>query len=97
MALLLARVVGQEHGELPPAARTRAARVVGERAVAARTLAELRAALPSHAAWALADTADAGQLWQAECRWWARVERDAEAPRPRPGGRTRRRASAWSP
>jgi hypothetical protein len=85
VALLLARVVGQEHGELPPAARTRAARVVGERAVEARSLTELRAALPSHAAWALAGTTDAGQLWQAECRWWARVERDADGLARGPG------------
>ena len=85
VALLLARVVGQAQGELPPAARTRAARVVGERAVEARSLAELRAALPSHAAWALTDIVDPGQLWQAECRWWSRVERDAEALARGPG------------
>ena len=78
VALLLARALAHEKGGLPPAARDRAARVVGATAVAARTLPELLPALPSTAAWALEDTADPGDLWQAECRWWARVERDGQ-------------------
>jgi hypothetical protein len=35
------------------------------------------ARLPGEAAWAVADIADPAELWQAEERWWARVESDA--------------------
>ncbi len=35
------------------------------------------ARLPGEAAWALADVTDPADLWQAEERWWARVENDA--------------------
>ncbi len=75
-ALLLAREVVAEH--LPLSGRTRlvASRVVGPAAVTASTLPELSRALPAAARWALAGADDVSGLWQAEARWWARVERD---------------------
>ena len=53
------------------------ARVLGRDAAAATTLAELRAALPSTARWALAGCDSPEDLWRAEAAWWLRVERDA--------------------
>lgn len=76
-ALLVAREVFLGGRELPPAAHLAASRVVGIAAVSAGTLAEYRAALPTSARWALTDVDDPLDLWRAEARWWARVERDA--------------------
>lgn len=75
-ALLLAREVVAARRPLPARARAFAARVVGPRACSAGTLPALTAALPSSARWALADVREPGDLWEAEARWWARVERD---------------------
>ena len=55
------------------------ARVLGRDAAAATTLADLRAALPSTARWALAGCDAPEDLWRAEAAWWLRVERDATA------------------
>jgi hypothetical protein len=52
---------------------------VGEAAVRAASLSELRAALAPEAGWALAGVEDPSELWRAELRWWGRVERDASA------------------
>jgi hypothetical protein len=76
-ALLVAREHFLGAGQLPPAAHLAASRVVGIPAVAATTLADYRAALPSSARWALTAVDDPLDLWQAETRWWARVDRDA--------------------
>lgn len=78
-ALLIAREVVLERRDLPPRARMWAARVVGPAAVSVRTLPELVMALPSGARWALVDTAQPTDLWQAEARWWTRVEHDGFA------------------
>lgn len=77
-ALLVARevVAGRD---LPGPARVAAARVLGSAAVAATSLAELAAVLPSAARWALADVVGPDDLWRAEARWWARVDRDGAA------------------
>jgi hypothetical protein len=78
-ALLVARerlLVGRP---LPAAAHLAASRVVGAAAVSAVTLPELHAALPAAARWVLADVDDPPDLWRAEARWWARVERDGAA------------------
>lgn len=89
VALMLARAVAVERQPLPPAARVAAARVVGGAAVAAGSLPALAAALPRTAAWALRDVGGPEELWRAEGRWWARVERDglalARAADPGPG------------
>jgi len=52
---------------------------IGEPALRAGSLQEMRAALPAPAAWALADTHDPADLWRAELGWWGRVEGDAGA------------------
>jgi hypothetical protein len=75
-ALLLAREVIAEHRSLSERTRLVASRVVGPAAVTASTLPELSRTLPAAARWALADVDDVSGLWQAEARWWARVERD---------------------
>ncbi len=75
-ALLVARTLVVERRELPAAARLAASRAIGPAALAATTLPGLVAVLPGSARWALADVRDPGDLWQAEARWWGRVERD---------------------
>lgn len=78
-ALLLARVGALEHRRLPARAENEASRIVGPAAIAATTLPDLAAALPSWARWALADIHEPADLWQAEARWWTRVEHDGFA------------------
>ena len=76
-ALLVAREVFLGGRALPPAAHLAASRVIGITAVSAGSLADFRAALPTGARWALTGVDDPVDLWRAEARWWARVERDA--------------------
>jgi hypothetical protein len=45
----------------------------------AGNLPDLRALLPSRAAWALDGSDDEAQLWRAELAWWRRVAADARA------------------
>lgn len=52
---------------------------VDERSIGASSLAQLRASLSPHAAWALASAQDPEDLWLAELGWWDRVEQDAGA------------------
>jgi hypothetical protein len=52
---------------------------VGDAWKRAASLRELREALPSQAAWALASVDAPAELWRAEAGWWRRVEDDAEA------------------
>jgi hypothetical protein len=78
-ALLLAREVVLQGRPLPARARTSAGRVLGQAALGARTLAELRASLPLDARWALADLDDPAELWRAEGRWWRRLGDDGAA------------------
>jgi hypothetical protein len=75
-ALLMARVAALG-GQLAPPARPAASRVVGPAAVAASGLPQLITALPRVAGWALVGVDHPDDLWQAEARWWSRVERDA--------------------
>lgn len=77
IALLVARTVLLQQAALPAAARLAASRVVGPAALEATSLPELAAALPADARWALAGVDNPNELWRAEARWWARVERDA--------------------
>jgi hypothetical protein len=60
----------------PPQVLAVAAGLIGPRAAAAGTLAELAASLPAQARWALAGTDSPADLWRAEARWWARVDSD---------------------
>lgn len=75
-ALLVVREVVLAGRQLPAQARLNASRVVGPAAVAAGGLPALVAALPNSARWALAGVDDPMDLWGAEVRWWARVDRD---------------------
>ncbi len=75
-ALLVARETAAGRAPLPPRPRAVAALVLGRSAADATTLSELLSALPRAAAWALVDVTGPEDLWRAEARWWARVERD---------------------
>ncbi|WP_228000279.1 V-type ATPase subunit [Nocardia australiensis] len=76
-ALLLARRLLLE-GATPPAGavEARAERLVGRAALRAKDLPSFAAALPARARFAVVETTDPGELWRAESRWWAEVERD---------------------
>ncbi|HTY73601.1 MAG TPA: hypothetical protein VMI11_14470 [Actinomycetes bacterium] len=76
-ALLVAREVLLAGLALPAAAAVSAARVLGHRAVATTTLADLTAALPSATRWALAGVGEPTEIWRAETRWWAHVDHEA--------------------
>jgi hypothetical protein len=77
-ALVLARGVAAGR-ELPPSTRAAFERVVGRLAVRAGSLEQLVDSLPGSARWALLGIQDPGDLWRAEARWWASVQRDALA------------------
>jgi hypothetical protein len=85
VALLVARerfLAGQRFTE---PFLTRATTLLGSAAPAATSLHDLVTRLPAAAAWALAGGDDPDRLWQAETRWWTRVERDAFEMLRRPG------------
>lgn len=84
-ALLLARERFLAGHRLAEPFRTHATTLLGVGAAAAATWGELVAQLPAAAAWALAGCAEPERLWEAETRWWARVERDAFDLLRRPG------------
>lgn len=52
---------------------------IGEQALGARSLRELRSTLPAGASWALAGVSAPEELWRAELQWWDRVQRDAQS------------------
>lgn len=74
-ALLISRTIA--FAQEPPESLVRAATpLIGWRWVAARSLADLHAALPATARWAIAGVDDPRQLWQAEVRLRAQIESD---------------------
>jgi len=75
-ALLVAREVVRDRRELRGTARRSVTRVVGERALGARSLSELAQLVRAEGRWALVGVRDPEDLWRAEGRWWARVEHD---------------------
>jgi hypothetical protein len=75
-ALLVARRLLFEGREFEQPARINAERLLGRGPMATRNLQEFSGRLPLPARWALSGTADVGELWQAEFRWWSRLERD---------------------
>ncbi len=77
LALLVAREVAAERLPLPGRVRDDLVFALGERVAEASTLPALVQALPRSAAWALDGVSERDDLWRAEARWWARVERDA--------------------
>ena len=78
-ALLLARETFGRGRQLSDAMTFPAARLVGRKAADARTLAELSAALPASARWALEGVTEQADLWVAETRWWLRLEEQSFA------------------
>ncbi len=75
-ALLLAGerfVTGQP---IPEPAAARLARLLGSAPVNAASLDELAQRLPAAARWVLTPAGTPGELWRAQSRWWAHVERD---------------------
>ncbi|MFZ2013463.1 MAG: hypothetical protein WAV00_06550 [Nocardioides sp.] len=78
-ALLVAREVVRDRRDLPAAARRSAARVLGDRGLRAGSVPELAGLVPAQARWALTEVHEPAGLWEAEGRWWGRVERDAFA------------------
>ena len=75
-AVLVARRLLLEGRPLAPPAQANAERILGRASTAAQNLQEFSGQLPPRARWALAGTADVGELWQAEFRWLSRVELD---------------------
>jgi hypothetical protein len=59
--------------------RARVAALLGAEAVDARALTDMRVALRGGARWMLEGIDDPADLWRAEARWWARVDRDGTA------------------
>lgn len=79
VALLVARETFLAGHRLPEPLADRASAVLGAGWRTAATLAELPAALPREAAWALPRTGEPRHLWQSEAAWWHRLERDGFA------------------
>ena len=76
VALLLARDLANGHG--PQGALARLPEL-GREVAGAGDLAELAHRLSPRASWVLGGSADPGELWIADARWWARVEVDARS------------------
>ncbi len=78
MALTVARRRLLEQRELPEPVLMRARLVLGA-AAAASDLASFTDACATRVSWLLDGITEAGGLWTAEARWWARVEADGLA------------------
>jgi len=75
-ALIVAREQVVAGNQLPPDVRHNLARTLGEPALEAQSVDELRERLPNRASWVLDDVASPQDMWRAESGWWARVEAD---------------------
>jgi hypothetical protein len=84
-ALLVARELFVGGRPLGVAAAAAARRLLGPDALEAGSLAGLAAALPRPGRAALAGVQEPETLWQAEARWWERVDAGAAALLRRPG------------
>jgi hypothetical protein len=78
-ALLIAREVVLEGRPLPQPIQLVVSRVVGPMAGTPSTLPDLASAHPAEARWVLTGISQPQDLWRAEVRWWAQVERDGYA------------------
>ncbi|WP_099023937.1 hypothetical protein [Mycolicibacterium palauense] len=76
LALLIAHRTLVQGRRLPETVATRSARVVGAAAATSSDLVSLVAALPRAARWSITGIDDVDELWRAEARWWARLDRD---------------------
>lgn len=77
-AIVLARIIASaaEGGAVTVARRT-LCEVLGGRADGARSWSDLAACVPRACAWALEGIEHPTELWRAEARLWARIEREA--------------------
>jgi len=75
-ALMVAGEMFAAGRELPDFTRAQLPGLLGSAALQAQTFDDLARRLPARARWVLPTGAVQGGLWQAEARWWARVERD---------------------
>jgi hypothetical protein len=84
-ALLVARERFVLVRTLPEPLTRRATVLLGVDVDQCATLGQLTRQLHNEARWALSGVDDPVDLWQAEARWWTRVERDATTLLHRPG------------
>ncbi len=77
VALLVARERCLAGRPLAGPLRAHVGALLGSGVPDAVSLPELATSLPARASWALAGVTRPERLWQAETRWWTRVERDA--------------------
>lgn len=84
-ALVVARAQYVLDRTVPEPALRRVVALLGVDPAKSASLAAFTRQLPSEARWALADIDSPAELWQAEERWWVRVEQDALALLRRPG------------
>ncbi len=75
-SLLIARRHLLDQWPIPAPTALLATRLLGTKWTASRTLEGFVGSLPADARWALTEIDDAGDLWRAEARWWARVAGD---------------------
>lgn len=79
-SLLAARLVAADAVSLLPDGPARdLRRLIGTRAEGVTTISDLAGRLPTSASYVLTGLEEPADLWLAETRWWARVEREAEA------------------
>jgi hypothetical protein len=78
-ALLVARARYALDRTIPEPAQRRVVALLGADPAKATSLADFTRRLPSESRWALAGIDNPAELWQAEERWWVRVEQDALA------------------
>lgn len=75
-ALLLAGERFVAGRDVPGFARARIAEIIGAAPVRAVTFDDFASTLPTRARWVIPPGTEPADLWQAEARWWARLERD---------------------
>ena len=88
--------------QVPAQTRRALVQLLGDRALEADSLAAFREQLDATAAWVLAGIDKPTDLWQAESRWWARVEHDGRTalrqrfgPEPMVGAAAVMATDAW--
>ena len=75
-ALIVAREQLIAGNQLPADVRHNLAHSLGQPALEAQSVDELRERLPRRASWVLDDVRTPEDMWRAESGWWARVEAD---------------------
>jgi hypothetical protein len=83
-AVIAARTVLLDRRPPSGAAARLATSLLGSRWTEATTMSALAGALPAEARWVVDHVDDPADLWQAEARWWGRVDADGRALLHRP-------------